>query len=88
MSSNKRATSRSGSTSGRSGNYGVAEDPPQLFPTWFRLAFATVLLILFSISYVVDILSEKYQVPGAFYPIMAIIVGAMYGSEALKGMKR
>ncbi len=59
-----------------------------LFPQWFTLTVASVLLTLFVASYVVDMFSMKYEVPAPVYGIVIVIVTGIFGSEAVKGLKK
>lgn len=59
-----------------------------IFPPWFLLAVATVLLTMFAASYIVDMFSTKYEVPAGIYGIVIIIVGGIYGSETVKGLRK
>lgn len=57
-------------------------------PSWFLLIVASVLLGMFVVSYVYSLFNTNYTVPGPIYGIVIIIVGYIFGSEAVKGMKR
>ena len=72
---------------------GAVEDPPPPFlppmvPLWFKLGVATVLLLLFAGSYLFDLFNAEYEVPAAMYPVVLLVVGFIYGTEAVKGMAR
>jgi hypothetical protein len=60
----------------------------EAFPSWFRLTVASVLLALFSISYIKDMTDIHYEVPAPTYGLVLLIVGAIFGTEAVKGMRR
>lgn len=59
-----------------------------IVPAWFVLATAGLVMLLFAISYTVDMLSASYSVPAPIYGLVTMVVAAVLGSEAVKGMRK
>lgn len=57
-------------------------------PPWFRLVWASILLAVFVASYIKDMTDVNYEVPGGIYAIVVVVVGFIFGAEAVKGMVR
>lgn len=80
--------SESGSSSVPSAKPSSVRNHKEAFPSWFRLTVASVMLGLFSVSYIRDMMSVDYEVPAPTYGLVLLIVGAIFGTEAVKGMRR
>lgn len=57
-------------------------------PSWFKMIVAGGYLTLFAISYIYDMISTEYVIDGRVYGVMVIIVGSIFGGEAVKGMRK
>jgi len=46
---------------------------------YFAMVIATVFVILFCVSFTVDVVNPNYDIPPGLYPILTIIVGGIFG---------
>jgi hypothetical protein len=49
------------------------------FPTWLVNTTAVIVVLVWAVSFIVDILTENYEPPVALHGVMMIVVGALFG---------
>lgn len=54
-------------------------------PLYFAMVVATVFVALFCVAFVKDLNDPAYDIPAGLYPLLTIIIGAIFGYVFKRG---